>query len=111
VLNSISLAFSSKEIGEDTASSFEDSAERAFNDGDAIDRLNALFKSQIAGYESKTNRLGTVMHVRLPVRNFERAVTAASQRGIGNEQAYRGVGGAFLPVLVSVLRSEETGVP
>ncbi|GJL84378.1 MAG: hypothetical protein DHS20C02_01530 [Micavibrio sp.] len=111
VLNSISLAFSSKNLAEETAPSFEETNEQHFNDGDAIDQVEALFKAQITGHKVTKNSLGTVMHIRLPLRSFERGVGAAGEVGKNPKKAQRGAGGFFLTTLVSLLQARNTGIP
>ncbi len=110
VLTSISLAFSTKNSGEDTAPTIEESAEKGFHEGDSLDQLEALFKAQLTGHTIKKNSLGTVMHVRLPLRSFERGVGAATQATTDPKRAKRSAGGFFLTTLVSLLQSDKAGI-
>ena len=52
-----------------------------------------------------------MIHVRLPLRSFERAVTAAGEAADQERRPGRNPAGFFLPTLVSLLQSEKTGIP
>lgn len=111
VLRSVSVAFSTKSLVEEKAPSFVDAQGDSYTQGDAIDHVEALFRAQITGADITKNSQGTVMHIRLPVRSFERGVGAAGESGINPEKARSGAGGFFLPTLVSLLQAKKTGIP
>lgn len=108
VLNSLAMAFSSKEVGDGERTSYEDTVKESFKKGSALDNINSLFEAQVTGFESKQNRFGTKMHVRLPLRQFEKAVIQSAQ--VPGQMASTS-GNFFMPTLVSLLRAEETQVP
>lgn len=113
VLNSIAVAFSSKEIGDGEKPSYEESVKQSFKKGTALDNINGLFEAQVTGVESKQNRFGTKMHVRVPLRQFEKAVIQSAQTP-GDTSAVPGISsgnGFFMPTLISLLQAEETAVP
>lgn len=106
VLNSISVAFSNQDLPEDMSPNVIEDPIESFNEGDTLDNLKALFESQITGVDVEKNRLGTVMHIRMPVARFEKGLVAASQTQ--NDGVFKGLSGVFLPTLVSLLVSAET---
>ncbi len=111
VMNSVSLAFSSKEVGKDDAPAFEEIKDKKdYNDGDTLDNIEALFKAQISGYKLKHDRVGSSMHVRIQTRVLERAISAASRSDSEAGNQPKAFGGAFLPVLVSLMQSGSSGV-
>ncbi len=112
VLNSISVAFSKNEIEEDAAPSFdEDQVQSSFREGDTLDRLEELFRSQITGLDVQKNRMGTVMHIQVSLQKFEKGIMAPVQTGQQRGAVLGGIGGSFAPVLVSVLRAEDAVIP
>ena len=76
--------------------------------GDTLEALEGLFNAHVSGFEVKKNRLGTVMHVRVPVGRFENALDFSS---LDVPDIAFGTRGAFLPTLVSLMRSEVNGIP
>lgn len=114
VMNSLSLAFSNraKEFGQ--APSREENADMVINQGDTLSQIEGLFGAEIAGFEAVRNRFGTVMHVRVPVLNFERAIDITApedaQDYVSQSGYVRGQG-AFLQTLVSILRAERHRIP
>ncbi len=82
---SLTLAFSSDgaELGLDPST--VDSPSQSFKEGDALDKLEGLFNSQISGVKIKRNRLGTLMKVTISAEDFGRALFAAGSGGAGSE--------------------------
>lgn len=109
VLNSVSLAFSSKKAEEPLKPNIVESKVKSVNEGDTLDKLRALFNANITGLEAKKNRLGTVMHVRMDVKAFDRAISAPvrATRNAPLDQ----ISGAFIPTLVSLLQTRESEIP
>jgi hypothetical protein len=114
VMNSLSLAFSNKIKTFDQAPSEEENADQVINDGDTLSRIEAAMGAKIAGFEATRNRFGNVMHVRVPVLNFERAidipVSGVSVSYEGGQGYIKGQG-AFLPTLISLLKAEKHEIP
>ena len=108
VLNSLTLAFSNDVKNIQNGPSPSPSLHQDKREGDTIEVLEGLFNAHIAGFESKRNRLGTVLHVRLPIQRFENAVNS-----IGFDDAgFPGtVPQSFVDTLITVLRSSEKGQP
>lgn len=114
VLNSLNLAFSGQEqVVQGSHMTLGPSAvpspyEEGKGEGDTLETLDGLFNAHLAGFQSKKNRLGTVMHVSLPMKEFERSVKESS---IEASQ-----GGDISPVsfsqtMVTLLRSAKSGIP
>ncbi|MGB0719780.1 MAG: hypothetical protein ACPGRX_04865 [Bdellovibrionales bacterium] len=105
VLNSVLLAFQTdgqeKDLQPNVTESTRDLSSR---EGSTLEKIEGLFSSRITGVETQTNRLGTIMHLRMKVERFEKTI-------MGPEGVTGGVGSAFMPTLVSLLQSRDAGVP
>ncbi|MGN7438129.1 MAG: hypothetical protein ACTHOO_05725 [Alcanivorax sp.] len=109
VLNSLKLTFSSDERKIEHKPAPSPSEYEEQRSGDTIDAVEGVFNANIAGFEAKRNRLGTVLHVSLPMQRLENAVDAANFEEIDfNDE---GESQSFLITLVTVLRSAERGDP
>ena len=109
VMNSLLLTFSSQERKVEPRPAPKPSEYEDQRKGDTINAVEGLFNAHIAGFEASRNRLGTVLHVSLPMQRFENAVDAAyfsefDASESGEEQS-------FILTLVTVLRSAERGDP
>lgn len=104
ILNSLSVSFSNEKVEPDNQPNIEEDPADSFKEGSTLDRVEALFRSQITGVEAEKNRLGTLMHIRLSVDKFEKGIAMPDADG-------QVTGGGFMPTLVSLLQSEENGVP
>lgn len=100
VMDSISVAFSDREVIEETEANVTEDLQASFRDGDTLDKLQKLFQAQISGAEVKKNRMGTLMHIRLPAEEFERQILRAG----GNSP---GFGVDLGATLVSLLTSSD----
>ena len=114
VLNSLNLAFSGRDqnllegymnVG---PSAVLTPYENGKGEGDTLETIEGLFNAHLAGFRAKRNRLGTVMHVSLPMSEFERAVKTASleapQGGDANPMT-------FSQTMITLLRSAELDRP
>ncbi len=108
VMNSISQAFSTKQIETNIANSTISEEKIANKTGSSIDRMKALFHAHISGFKSQENRFGNEMYATLPLREFEKAMTSINQN---SGATFDGAAGKFLPLLISILKSEETTMP
>jgi hypothetical protein len=110
VLNSVTMAFSNKTaaIG-GMAPVVEPSPLQAIHSGDSLAALEGLFGGHISHFKATKNKMGTTMHVRLPYGEFDRALAraAAANTPAGAPADADG----FLPTMISLLRSEKSGVP
>lgn len=108
IMQSIDDTFASKitEMGNDKPS-ITKSSEKALGEGDTIERIDALFKSQIPGYKATLNKRRGMMQMQIPRQEFENAV-----KGLGGEEdAKADPSKNFLPTLVSLMRTEARGTP
>ena len=109
VLNSLSMTFAAKQTTEQIVPGKSKSETTQKREGSALDKLEALFKSQIAGVETKQNRLGTMMFVKMPFKDFQKAMnntlkapkTSATGLPTGTSDTMN-----FMPVLVSLLETQ-----
>ncbi len=102
VINSVSVAFSSKDTVKDLSPNLESDPLQSYRSGDALDQLDELFKAQISGVETQKNRLGTIMHLRVRLDEFEGGLMAP----ISESEDVSDFEGPFLPMLVSLLKAE-----
>lgn len=109
VLNSVALAFSNNEIEElNLAPEEEPNALASINKGDTLTEIEGLFGATISGFEASKNRLGTVMHVKLPIAKFENALDMSGGYSMDVKDGARG---SFVKTLITLLRAEERGKP
>lgn len=111
VIKSLNVALSAKEIEENIAQSTIPEVEESLNQGSTIDRVEALFDSNISGFQVQKNRFGNEMYVTLPLEEFERVMLDIGQGNISQGGAFGGITGRFIPVLISLLKSEENDMP
>jgi len=104
VVNSLSIAFSSKDNVEELSPNVESDPIQSHRDGDALDKLRELFKAQISGLEVNENRLGTMMHMRLEQDKFDEILITPLSRA----ENLSSFDGDFLPVLISLLDSQDS---
>jgi hypothetical protein len=113
VVESVKMTFSSDAIREDVSPSVAPDEQKSIHQGDTIERIDALFESQISSYDvKKSPQLGT-MQVELPLEVFATAVMTIGQEDLIKASPGKMVKGKkfFLPTLVSILKSDEQGVP
>lgn len=108
VLNSLNQAFTNIdiEIKKPAKEQVENAIERSLRKGDTLEAIEGVFNAHIAGFEAKRNRLGTIMHVKLPIGRFESAIDID---GYENYRKEPGAPGAFAQTLVTLIRSVENG--
>jgi len=95
-LKSLTTTFQIQELVQGPDSGYQPVEKFVKGRGSALDQLEGLFNAQIAGVDIQKNRLGTQMHVQMPVREFEENI-----RGQG------GSGGKFSAMLSSLLVAQE----
>jgi hypothetical protein len=106
VLNSISVAFSNQTLPDDMTAGTDEEPVDSFNQGDTLDQLEELFRSRISGVETRKNRLGTMMHVRMTVEKFEAGLGTSGKKVKVGGSVYKGVGGPFESTLISLLSAK-----
>ncbi|MCB1531622.1 MAG: hypothetical protein KDJ35_02020 [Alphaproteobacteria bacterium] len=97
VLTSITVAFSKEQLPDDLNANIVEAPEKSYHEGNTLDKLRELFEAQIAGVKTKTNRLGTIMHLRMQLDDFEKQLAAPGTA----------FGGTLAPTLVSLLSAED----
>lgn len=108
VLNSLSMTFSKEEMIDDIMPGKMLAESAQTQNASALDRIEAAFRSQITAAETKQNRLGTTMFIRMPFDDFKKGmmkslvIPNASRRTafLENDRV------DFLPMLVSLMETE-----
>lgn len=103
VLNSLSIAFSNQQIIPQQTSALREGDDGDIHEGDTLESIEGLFKGHIAGFESRRNRFGTVMHTQLPISKFENAIDFGV---VTQKSADAGEKGSFLQTMITLLRAE-----
>lgn len=112
VMQSVQMAFSGKTAGDNALPSVQMTPTETFEKGTALDKIKALFKAQIKTFKANTNRLGTEMMVRLPLAEFEAAVSSVGAAGGMAAQNPRAAKAApFLPTLISLIDTAQSEIP
>lgn len=111
VMRSISLAFSNEEYVEDFGPSDEPTIIMNVGSGDTLSTVKGLFEGHISNIQVTKNRLGTVMHIRVPVLSFKRAILMPRLNNSEQAKLSNMGEGSFLQTLVTLLRAEENNMP
>lgn len=110
VLNSIATTFSNEAPEDIYSPNAIESTQKSINEGDTLDKLQRVFNAHITGAEVSKNRLGTMMHIRMPVQQFESSLLAPSRNNAISSQSL-GAPGTFTPTLISLMQTRETEIP
>jgi len=111
VMESLDQAFSSKIVKRDVLPSTVPDPVKSINEGDTVDRLDALFNAQISAFEATKSKSRGIMHVKLPVEEFSKAIMAVGQDDLTETKTITASKKFFLPTLISILKSSEAGAP
>jgi len=106
VLNSLTMAFSTQKTVDDIMPGKMITQSLEQNTGSTLDRIEAAFQSQIASAETKQNRLGTLMFIRMPFEEFKQSIMKSlvipdTSQPSGNEDNLD-----LLPMLVSLMETD-----
>lgn len=112
VMESVQTTFSTQAIRPDIAPSVVTEETQSIHDGETVERIDALFKSQITSYDTVKDSGRGTMEVTLPVDVFTTSVMAIGQEDLLKASPDVDVKGKkfFLPTLVSLLKSDQQGV-
>ena len=109
VMNSLIVAFSNRIPDTPQDPSPTPTPLVAVSDGDTLSNIEGIFSAHIGNFQATRNRLGTVMHVRASVDQFEKAINIP---GFGD---YNDIAvdqqGAFAQTMVTLMRSENNKQP
>lgn len=112
VQRSVELAFSSSAQQEDYSPSVTPDPAKSINNGDAFERLEVLFESQISSFEMSKSQARGIMIVKVPYTKFSEAMLALDQKDLTKTPSRMDIReNFFLPTLVSLLRTEIDGAP
>lgn len=105
VLSSLEMAFAGKQLEREADKSAAEKAEfDNLRQGDTLDKIKASLNATISDFDARKNRLGTEMYVRMPRRDFERALQASVGLPDDN-RALSGMDGPFISTLISLLNA------
>ena len=79
VLNSLSMAFTNESVPTEESPGIEPTIYNEQREGDTLEMVEGLFNAHISNVQTKKNRLGTQMHVRMPISSFENAISFPKQ--------------------------------
>lgn len=112
VRRSVTMAFQNEDLVKEDKSSLTPDPAQAMREGHAFDRLDALFKAQIPGFEATSSKSRGVMMVQLPLDEFQSAMTKIDQKDLTQFPSREAIrGNFFLPTLVSILKTEVDDMP
>ncbi len=112
VIRSLELAFSADPRVDDQHPSVRPAPEKSEHTGHVFDRLESLFEAEISSYRVKINKSSGVMTMEVPLDYFVRVMAAIGQEDLAKMPTRRTArGNIFLPTLVSLLQTENNGVP
>lgn len=106
VMNSLMLTFSNRTTQDVLAPGEMELVTAGNQEASALDKIEALFRSQISAVELKQNRLGTKMFVRMPFKDFQDAISS-SLMVTPEIEAFPGAQNLdLLPMLVSLMETQ-----
>ncbi len=101
---SVTETFGSEMAEEDLKPSVRPDEEKSINEGDTLDKMEALFNAHIAGILVEQDKERGVMHMRMPLEKFEAAV-AGITGGADDEEAN------FAQTVITLMKTEARGHP
>lgn len=115
VMENLNYTFSSRSAGPIPAAqpSVREEPTASVSEGSTLERIKALFTAQIPGSKIILSQNKGVMYMRVSLDDLESAVMAVGQRN-ALEQKQAGAAflkGFFLPTLVALMKTDETGMP
>lgn len=110
ILNSLSITFSAAPEEKIENSDDNQTNSKSLQKGTTLDQISGLLNGQITGVESRQNRLGTMMFVKMPFKEFQRSMQASliipdedtPDRTLSETEPKD-----FLPLLVSLIETEK----
>lgn len=106
VLNSLTVAFSSKRATQDVAPGKIEMPTKSQQLGSTLDQVQALFQSQIASVQAKQNRLGTTMVIKMPYDEFQKSLRNSLTVRDDTPSLMNADAVDLLPMLVSLLETQ-----
>jgi hypothetical protein len=112
-MESLESVFASKiSQKDDFKPSVTPSVQYSINEGDTIERLQALFNAQLPSAKTVASQRNGTMHVLLSWEDFKSAVLAAGQEdSFTFEEGKPASEYNFLPTLIALVRSDQLGIP
>ena len=111
VMDSVEQAFSKDVQRQDKKTSVTPDPVSSINEGETVERLDALFQAQISSFNAKKNVHSGTMYVTLPLDVFSKRIMAIGQEDVTKTRSISTGKNFFLPTLVSILKSDRQGLP
>lgn len=112
ILENLQMTFASTvQPSRETATSVTPNPLQSINEGETIDRIEALFNAQISGFSATKSGSRGVMVVRVSLEEFDRAVTSPGQIDVTRTQSAGTLQTFFVPTLISLIQAKESGAP
>ena len=111
ILQSLEMTFSTSAQRPDIKPSVTPDPLKEIHEGDTIDRLDALFKAQLKNFDTTKSRLSGVMMVEVDLEEFEKGIFEIGQTRLTPQNRRTPPERYFLPTLVSILQSDQQGIP
>ena len=115
IMESLGYTFASQSMDKDIDDhpSQRENEDTSLDEGETIDRLQALFSAQIPSHEAVVSHRRGVMHVMVPYDDFETAVMAVGQRNAleQKDKNTKFLAGFFLPTLVALMKTDAVATP
>lgn len=109
-IESIERTFSTKVMRQDVAPSIAEDPYQSIREGDTSERIEALFRSQIASFKITSNDRTGKFVTEMPLDQFSSAVLSLGQKDLMRIKSADVQGRFFLPTLVSIMKSDKAGV-
>ncbi len=115
VINSVGATFGARVFDEEVmdSPSVTKNEEKSVNEGNTVERIKALFSSQLPSAKLVVDERRGEMYAKVPYDDFESAVMAVGQGGRmdGASPEAAAFGKFFLPTLVALMKTDATGAP
>lgn len=108
---SIEKVLSTSVMRQDIAPSVNADPYMSIRQGDTSERIEALFRSQIASFRETKNTHSGKFVTEIPLEEFSSAVLSLGQKDLMTINSAEAQGRFFLPTLVSILKSDRAGIP
>ena len=112
VIQSIEGSFASKITQADNVQpSMRQEETQSDDEGDVLDKLEALFTAQIPALEIDMNKDKGVVYITLSWDDFETAVMSLGQAPDTKEGSEAAIGDYFLSTLIALVKNDQAGLP
>lgn len=112
VRRSVERAFTVQVMEDNERSSVTEGKAQSVNEGNSFDRLEALFQSQLSGFDSTKDLSRGIMMVEVDYTRFKEAINVLNQQDLTQTPTRDETrGNFFLPTLSSIMQANINGAP